>query len=101
MFFLFVSSLLYEQHPGGSEILTQSEIAGKDATKNFVEIGHSADAVETLKKYRIGEIGDNKKEQEPSTSFDFGWCSCLGPIGVALCSIFYTCRYCKNKCTST
>ncbi len=32
------------------------ELAGKDATEGFVDVGHSADARTMLKKYLIGEV---------------------------------------------
>ena len=32
------------------------ELAGKDATEGFVDVGHSQDARTMLKKYLIGEV---------------------------------------------
>ncbi len=32
------------------------ELAGKDATEGFIDVGHSKDAHEMLKKYLIGEV---------------------------------------------
>lgn len=43
-----------ENHPGGSELI--SEHAGKDCTKDFVDFGHSSDALKILKTLKIGEI---------------------------------------------
>ncbi|KAL4369439.1 hypothetical protein GQ457_05G001020 [Hibiscus cannabinus] len=43
-----------EEHPGGDEVLIA--VAGKDATDDFEDIGHSDDARELMEKYCIGEI---------------------------------------------
>ncbi|XP_058221178.1 cytochrome b5-like [Rhododendron vialii] len=43
-----------EEHPGGEEVLIES--AGKDATKEFDEIGHSKAAKEMLLKYQVGVL---------------------------------------------
>lgn len=42
------------QHPGGEEVLLEQ--AGKDATEEFEDVGHSSDAREVMKKYKIGEL---------------------------------------------
>jgi len=46
-----VSSYL-SSHPGGAEIILSC--AGKDATREFDDIGHSKSAIRTLAKYEIG-----------------------------------------------
>lgn len=43
-----------EKHPGGSSILLGC--AGRDATKEFVQTGHSQNANKILDKYEIGEL---------------------------------------------
>ncbi|TDG48127.1 hypothetical protein AWZ03_005544 [Drosophila navojoa] len=43
-----------ERHPGGDELIL--EVAGKDATKAFNSAGHSSDAVQQLKEFKIGEV---------------------------------------------
>lgn len=34
------------------------EHAGKDATENFEDVGHSTDAREMMAKYKIGELAE-------------------------------------------
>ncbi|XP_060656754.1 cytochrome b5 [Drosophila nasuta] len=53
-----VTSFL-KDHPGGAELIL--EVAGKDATKAFNGAGHSSDAVNDLKKYKIGEVAINSQ----------------------------------------
>lgn len=42
------------QHPGGGELII--DVAGRDCTKEFYDIGHSSDAKQTMKKFKIGEL---------------------------------------------
>ncbi|KAB2093321.1 hypothetical protein ERO13_A02G081503v2 [Gossypium hirsutum] len=52
-----------EEHPGGEEVLLES--AGKDATKEFNDIGHSKSAQNLLLKYQIGVLqGHTSKNNE-------------------------------------
>ncbi|KAL6258946.1 hypothetical protein P5V15_008872 [Pogonomyrmex californicus] len=48
-----------QQHPGGPELI--EEYAGKDATSGFDNFGHSSDAKRILKKYLIGKLEDEDK----------------------------------------
>ncbi|XP_052870256.1 cytochrome b5-like isoform X1 [Anopheles cruzii] len=50
------------EHPGGEEVLI--EAAGKDATADFDDVGHSTDAKEQMKQYVVGELieADRKKK---------------------------------------
>ncbi|KAH8365487.1 hypothetical protein KR093_001267 [Drosophila rubida] len=52
-----------KNHPGGEDLIL--EVAGKDATKAFNGAGHSSDAVNDLKKYKIGEVAINS---QPTTA---------------------------------
>ncbi|CAH0482088.1 unnamed protein product [Peronospora belbahrii] len=51
-------------HPGGPEIMV--DVAGKDATEEFEDIGHSNDARTQLKNYEIGQIIGDTKQQTPT-----------------------------------
>jgi len=81
-----------EEHPGGEEVLLEQ--AGKDATENFEDVGHSTDARTLMKQYLIGELveadklhvaakerkwGDDAGEEEASS-----WKSWLIPMALAL-----------------
>jgi len=52
-----------EEHPGGEEVLLEQ--AGKDATENFEDVGHSTDARTMMKDYLVGEIIDAEKTNTP------------------------------------
>ncbi|XP_049876613.1 cytochrome b5-like [Pectinophora gossypiella] len=43
-----------DEHPGGHEVLVN--VAGKDASEDFDDIGHSLDAKTLMKKYVVGEV---------------------------------------------
>ncbi|VEN40826.1 unnamed protein product [Callosobruchus maculatus] len=49
-------------HPGGRDML--EEVAGKDATTKFLDMGHSSDAKSHLKTLKIGEIVENQKKDK-------------------------------------
>jgi|EP00670_Eutreptiella_braarudii_P006529 cytochrome b involved in lipid metabolism len=44
-----------DEHPGGSEIMVDA--AGKDATEDFKDIGHSDSAKKAMAPYLIGHVG--------------------------------------------
>ena len=46
-----------EDHPGGSIILR--EVAGTDATEQFVEVGHSAETDDILKELYVGDLAED------------------------------------------
>ncbi|KIH59026.1 cytochrome b5-like Heme/Steroid binding domain protein [Ancylostoma duodenale] len=45
-------SKFLDEHPGGLEVI--AELAGKDATASFEDVGHSKDARDMAKEYLIG-----------------------------------------------
>nr|BAE94683.1 cytochrome b5 [Physarum polycephalum] len=42
------------EHPGGEEVIR--DVAGRDATEDFDNVGHSEDAVQQMKQYYVGEL---------------------------------------------
>jgi len=95
-----ITSFLNE-HPGGEEVLLEQ--AGRDATEPFEDVGHSTDARDMMKSFKIGEIveaertkEDDKKSKSAasgSSGDDDGsgsWRSWLIPIALGvLATIFY------------
>jgi len=47
------------EHPGGEEVLLEQ--AGKDASESFEDVGHSTDAREMMKRYKIGEVIESER----------------------------------------
>ncbi|OTF75860.1 hypothetical protein BLA29_009662 [Euroglyphus maynei] len=52
--FVYDVTPFLDEHPGGEEVLIEQ--AGKDATESFEDVGHSTDARDIMKKYKIGEL---------------------------------------------
>lgn len=49
-----------ELHPGGEEVL--EDVKGRNASRDFKDIGHSDEAIKMMKKYYLGEyVGKNIK----------------------------------------
>jgi len=69
------------EHPGGREVL--EEVAGKNATKAFDDIGHSKDAIAQMKQYCIGEISDAERDSKEKEVRDSTSSVCSGPLGAA------------------
>ncbi|XP_037931635.1 cytochrome b5 [Teleopsis dalmanni] len=58
-------SKMLKDHPGGEDIIL--DCGGKDATKAFNEVGHSTDAMQDMKLYKIGVVvSDNVKTTNSS-----------------------------------
>ncbi|KPM44083.1 hypothetical protein AK830_g2406 [Neonectria ditissima] len=62
------------KHPGGDDILV--EVLGQDASEGFHEVGHSAEAVESLKELKVGELDTTSAVPTKSQSR-------AGPVSVA------------------
>ncbi|XP_070504963.1 cytochrome b5-like [Chironomus tepperi] len=54
------------EHPGGEEVLLEQ--SGKEATEAFEDVGHSTDARELMKKYKIGELIEADRKDIPVKS---------------------------------
>ncbi|ETN66565.1 cytochrome b5 [Anopheles darlingi] len=87
-----VTKFLHE-HPGGEEVLI--EYAGKEATTEFDDVGHSSDAKEQMKQYLIGELAeaDRKKKTKVDSGLTLDKRLALiagsaAAIGVGLAMIF-------------
>jgi len=94
-----------EEHPGGEEVLLEQ--AGKDATENFEDVGHSTDARTMMKDFHIGELNDEDKTKtdEKKWGDDAGakeeeassWKSWLIPMALALtASLIFRYFFIKN-----
>ncbi|XP_017789217.1 PREDICTED: cytochrome b5-like [Habropoda laboriosa] len=55
-----------KEHPGGEEVLI--DLAGKDATKCFDDVGHTIEAIQLRETYKIGTVDNTASaEQSPSS----------------------------------
>lgn len=54
------------QHPGGEEVLLEQ--AGKESTEAFEDVGHSTDARDLMKKYKVGELVESERKNIPEKS---------------------------------
>mmetsp|Transcript_11817 Transcript_11817/g.36506 ORF Transcript_11817/g.36506 Transcript_11817/m.36506 type:complete len:135 (+) Transcript_11817:31-435(+) len=53
-----------DEHPGGEEVLMDR--AGKDATEDFEDVGHSKDARKQLEKFEVGELLPSERSSKKS-----------------------------------
>lgn len=77
------------EHPGGEEVLLEQ--AGGNATTSFEDVGHSSDAREMMKKYQIGVLAEEDRQQKSkkgqSGSEDgenSSWLSWLIPLSIGI-----------------
>ncbi|KAJ5110670.1 hypothetical protein N7532_001205 [Penicillium argentinense] len=54
-----------QDHPGGAEALV--EVAGKDATAEYEDVGHSEDAHEIMQPYLVGTLKDAQQYVRPKS----------------------------------
>ncbi|XP_020802685.1 cytochrome b5 isoform X3 [Drosophila serrata] len=63
------------EHPGGEDSLL--DVAGRDGTKEFNDVGHSSEAREILKKYYIGNLAaadiSKKRVQLAAATSEWPW----------------------------
>jgi hypothetical protein len=59
----FITCSIQFKHPGGEEVLLEQ--AGKEATEHFEDVGHSTDARDLMKKYKIGELIESERKAIP------------------------------------
>ncbi|XP_055912744.1 cytochrome b5 isoform X2 [Eupeodes corollae] len=80
------------EHPGGEETLDDS--AGRDATRDFIDAGHSSEARTMMKKYLIGELpaADRKK---PLPIREIGLA--VGAIVIGIATVFIIKKMVLNK----
>ncbi|ESO11040.1 hypothetical protein HELRODRAFT_185302 [Helobdella robusta] len=84
-----------EEHPGGEEVLLEQ--AGSFASEAFEDVGHSTDAKEMMKQYKIGTLHESDREKEKSGSASLvgapsnetSWTSWLIPLAIAAAIAFF------------
>ncbi|KAF2971124.1 dyp-type peroxidase [Xylaria multiplex] len=59
-----------QDHPGGAEVLLDT--AGKDASEEFDNAGHSEDASEIMTEYRVGKLQGGGKKLTPAVRLSIG-----------------------------
>ncbi|KAJ9584043.1 hypothetical protein L9F63_021620 [Diploptera punctata] len=80
------------EHPGGEEVLLEQ--AGKDGTEAFEDVGHSTDAREMMKKYKIGDLVEEDRIETEEKKLNWqpekedknasAWKSWLVPVALGI-----------------
>ena len=84
------------EHPGGIGILL--EHAGIDGTDDFEDVGHSADAKELMKSFKIGVVKKDDKCEESSSGGCCLWSKCvLSSVLVIAVASFIAYKYIKRN----
>eukprot|EP00736_Rhodelphis_marinus_P003726 Rmarinus@m.26832 len=55
-----------EEHPGGEEVI--QDLAGKDASTEFEDVGHSADARKQIDDFVVGTIKKSEQSEKKAAS---------------------------------
>jgi cytochrome b5 len=76
--YVYDVSKFLDEHPGGHEVLVN--VVGKDATEDFEDIGHSLDAKDLMKKFRIGELVAEQRSGRDASKRQVNW-SASGAAG--------------------
>lgn len=81
-----------EEHPGGEEVLLEQ--AGQHATEAFEDIGHSTDARDLMKQFKIGELCEEQRKTleeaqekilwQNSNGDESSWKTWVFPISLAV-----------------
>lgn len=71
-----------DEHPGGEEVIT--DVAGQDATEPFDDVGHSEEAIDTLKTLEIGAVKRMPGEKVPVRTSDYSSSSSSSSGGSSL-----------------
>eukprot|EP01108_Squamamoeba_japonica_P005426 TRINITY_DN427_c0_g1_i2.p1 TRINITY_DN427_c0_g1~~TRINITY_DN427_c0_g1_i2.p1 ORF type:complete len:126 (+),score=60.73 TRINITY_DN427_c0_g1_i2:141-518(+) len=87
-----------DEHPGGEEVLL--DMAGKDATQEYDDVGHSDEADELMKDYLVGTVvggaakssGKSKSASAKSSDDGNGISSIVLPV-VLLVALFFAAKH--------
>ncbi|ALC48477.1 CG3566 [Drosophila busckii] len=71
-----------DEHPGGADALI--DVAGRDATKDFNDVGHSAEAREMLKKYFVGNLAASDIKKKPTPVREIGLAIAAIALGITV-----------------